>query len=107
MIIPQEALTSYLSESERRLFAEKARMGAIDASAGLRSTLSQAYQRKIPAGENNQKTARQLRQPPATGHDPERRQHERRQKKQPVVLDTRLQQRRREVLLYPSVNFEI
>ncbi|MEI7614653.1 MAG: hypothetical protein WCK63_17270 [Betaproteobacteria bacterium] len=107
MNIPQEVLPHYLSESERKAIAEKTRTGPIDASAGMRSTLSQAFHEK-PQGEPVlDKTARHPRHSAWTSHDPDRRHNERRQKKQPVVLDTRLQQRRREALLHPSVNFEI
>lgn len=107
MNIPQDALPRYPSESERKAVAEKTRTGPIDASAGMRSTLSQAFHEQ-PQGETvRDKTARHPHHSAWTSHDPDRRQNERRQKKQPGVLDTRLQQRRREALLYPSVNFEI
>lgn len=107
MNIPLERLPSYLSESELKAFAEKTRSGPIDAAASLRSTLSQEFHGKASTEQEGKRAARNKPHAPWTIHDGERRQQERRQKHQAVVLDTRLKQRRREAVLYPSVNFEI
>lgn len=103
MRIPMETLAFYPSESEQKSLAEKARKGTIDASAGLRSTLSNS----VPEKPRAKKAARKSLPPPESVHHEERRQHERREKTRPVVLDTRLGQRRRETRSGPSVNFEV
>lgn len=107
MRIPTENPAFYLSESEHKAFAEKTRTGPIGASAGLRSTLSDSVPEKPCVDKSGKKVSRKKPDQQDVIRNDERRQQERRERSLPVVLDTRLKQRRREIRLHASVNFEI
>jgi hypothetical protein len=105
MMIPADVLPNHHGEGESKGSAESTRTVPVESSAGLRSTLSQAfYMHHDPIGIRGKPTHAWR-----AGFYPgeERRQHERRRQNLPALLDTRLQDRRKASGGYLSVNFNI
>jgi len=105
MHIPAEMLPTHLGEGEPKASTENTRTVPVGSSAGLRSTLSQPFSMQYDKAGLRGNTSLTRLSSVSPGED--RRQHERRQRNLPALLDTRLRQRRKESGSYPSVNFNI
>ena len=114
MRIPSEILSSYLSELERKSTPEGRKTEPIEASVRLGGSLSPRLPEQQQAQEDEQTKAGKNHGKRPTHHknhailaSKERRQHERRKQKLPVLLDTRLTRHRRESGRDSSVDFKI
>jgi len=105
MRIPSEALSLYLSESDRKTFSDGKRAEPVDASARIGGSLSQS----LPNHRHEQEADIEHDQAMRRGKSgaEERRQQERRRAKHPVLLDTRLTRHRRESGRDSTIDFEI
>ena len=108
MRIPNEALPTYVSDNERKPNGEGQRAEPVDNASRLGDAMSQS---RAKQGKNQEKSGdhRELelnhrRQAQASE---ERREHDRRKAKQPVLLDTRQAHGRRTSADYPKIDFKV
>lgn len=106
MRIPIDAPERYRVSTEQKTQAESLRSGPIEGATGLRPTLSEHFTEAHTRDENEAQTTQAPHQR-APFYGEERRNRERRQEKRPVLLDTRLKQRRQDAAPHRIVNFDI
>jgi hypothetical protein len=114
MRIPNEFISSYFVEIDRKTTSEGRKTEPIEASTRLGGSLSTALPKQQRAPEDSEAAAGQShakRQGHRKNHailaSKERRQNERRKQKLPVLLDTRLTRHRRESGRDSTIDFEI
>ena len=104
MKIPNVAPGLYRVGAEQNTRLESARTGPVESAASLRPALSENFTEARPR-EEEKTLARPRHEVHFYGE--ERRKQQRRQQKRPVLLDTRLKQRRQEAAPSQVVNFDI
>jgi hypothetical protein len=104
MRIPIEAPGLYRVGGEHRMPLESARTGPVANAAGLRPALSEHF---TEARRREEEERLEAPRQEAIVHAEERRKQERRHEQRPVLLDTRLKQRRQEAARSLVVNFDI
>ena len=106
MRIPEEAVFRFFEQKTQQSPAEEQRTEPVDSLAASRDALARARSR---LREKQAQDALNHQRRPEQRHsdvDEERRQHDRRQKQQDVLLDTRVTHSRRRSMLYPEIDTE-
>ena len=117
MKISLKGLVYDASENVGKAFAEGTRAEPVESASRLRAALAQAFaQRRLPYGKGTAVKGRGERAGKPENDEGssaraasggERRHHDRRQQAQPVLLDTRLGQRRQDAARSAPVNLAI